>query len=103
LKFKHKKTRDSIKLSLRYLKVTLISSPCGRAKRVQATLRASEASASPKEHPRQEPDAHGNIRMMGKQCVQEHGSRTQGKFLVKVLSSGLRRDASSASSLMFYA
>jgi hypothetical protein len=41
--------------------------------------------------------------MMGKQCVLEHGSRTQGKFLVKVLSSGLRRDASSASSLMFYA
>ena len=62
-----------------------------------------QRSASPTKHLRQESDARGNTHMMGKQCVQEHGSRTQGKSLVKVLSSGLRRDASSASSLMFYA
>jgi len=41
--------------------------------------------------------------MMGMLCDQERGSRILGMFEGEVLSNGLRRGASSAYSLMFYA
>jgi hypothetical protein len=61
------------------------------------------ASASLIKHLLRSLDDHGNIRMMGKQCDLGRGYRTQGKFLVKVLSSGLRHGAFSASFLILFA
>jgi len=52
---------------------------------------------------RQESDAHDSSHMMDMRCVLGHGCHTQGMFEVVVLSICLRHDASSASSLMFYA